>query len=173
LQEQLSRWRRNHDGYQYQRNFQPSTFKRLSQTRITLTLMSHQDRNRRLVEEVVGHAAKWLFAQAGVTIAAHDNEVSLSPLRFRDQRGGDVAVSALGAEQSLILGGSLVGGEDNRHLFSSVEERHSFSKRPYIESPNLHSPGYPSFAVDRLQAHEISNDATIGHDSRQFLELSQ
>jgi hypothetical protein len=86
-----------------------------------------------LVEEIVSHAAKQLFAEAGVTIAAHDNEVSLSPLRFRDQRGRDVPVSALGSMQRRLYPVvpkviDYLGAEQTR--FSANRMEHSIGLQP-------------------------------------------
>jgi hypothetical protein len=113
---------------------------------MTLTIVSHQDRNRRLVEEIIGYSPEQPFPQAGVAIPAHDDEVSLSPYRFRDQLGSNTLVSTfrvvqdcadpmvlevidrLGAEHSLVLRGAFVGDHDDGYRLRLVRERHPLSE---------------------------------------------
>src|SRR5712672_2184736 len=59
--------------------------------------MSHQERNRRLVHEIVGDAAEQPFAQAQMTLSAHDDKVGLAPFRLCDQSSWDFSVPALDA----------------------------------------------------------------------------
>jgi len=59
--------------------------------------MGHQQRNRRLVHEIVGHAAEQPLSQGQMTVSAHDDKVSLSPFSLCDQPGSDFAMAALDA----------------------------------------------------------------------------
>src|SRR5258705_7350233 len=59
--------------------------------------MGHQQGNRRLVHEVIGHAAEHPLTQRQMTVSAHDDKVSLSPFSLGDQPRSDVVMAALDA----------------------------------------------------------------------------
>src|SRR4030088_3798622 len=61
--------------------------------------MGDQERNRRLMHEIIGHAAQQPFTQTRVPISSHDDEIGMLSLRLRDQLGSDVTVAALGPMQ--------------------------------------------------------------------------
>jgi hypothetical protein len=56
--------------------------------------MSHKERNRRVVHEIVGHAAEQPLVQAETTVSAHDDKVGLSPFGLCDQPDSDLAIAA-------------------------------------------------------------------------------
>src|SRR6195256_6628743 len=65
-------------------------------------LVGHQQRNRRLVHEVVGHAAEQPLTQGQMTVSAHDDKVSLSPFSLCHQRGCDFVMAALDAMKNSV-----------------------------------------------------------------------
>jgi len=99
--------------------------------------MSNQERNRRLVDAIIGHAEQPL-TQGEMTISAHDDKVSLSPFSLCDQPGSDFAVAALDAmkdgvdpvmpemidsidtQDRLLFGRALVGHDHDRNLIRPV-----------------------------------------------------
>jgi hypothetical protein len=100
--------------------------------------MSHQERNRRFVHEIVGHAAEQPLAQAEMTVCAHDDKVGLLAFSLCDQPGSDLAVAALDAMKDgvdpvmlemsdgidthdrLLFGRELVGDDHDRKLVRLV-----------------------------------------------------
>ena len=55
--------------------------------------MGDQERDRRLMHEIIGHAPQQPFAQTRVTITSHDDQIGMLSLGLRDQLGSDVAVA--------------------------------------------------------------------------------
>jgi hypothetical protein len=108
--------------------------------------MSHQQRDRRFMHEIVSHPAEQPLTQAKMPVSAHDDEVSLSSLRFSHQPSSDVAAAALDAmkdgvdpvmpemidgidtDDRLFLGGTLIGHDDDRNLICSIQKRHGLGQ---------------------------------------------
>jgi hypothetical protein len=59
--------------------------------------MGHQQRNRRLVHAIVGHAAEYPLTRAKTTVCARDDKVGLSPFSVFHQSGCNVTWPALDA----------------------------------------------------------------------------
>ena len=132
--------------------------------------MGDQERNRRLMHEIIGHAAQQPFAQTRVTITSHDDEIGMLSLRLRDQLGSDVTIAALGPMQggvdpmmlemidrlgtlhSLMLGRGLVGDYDDDHLLRLVQIRHGLGQR---------ASGFPAAVPGNEDAIEIGTVAFL------------
>ena len=100
--------------------------------------MSHQQRNRRLVHEIVGHAAKQPLTQGQMTVSAHDDKISPSPFSLGEQLGSDLVIAALDAmkdgvdpvmpemidgidtHDGLLFGRALAGHDHDRNLIRPV-----------------------------------------------------
>jgi hypothetical protein len=54
------------------------------------------------VQEIVGHAAEQPLTQAEMTVSAHDDKVSFSPLSLCNQLGSDLAVVALDVMKNCV-----------------------------------------------------------------------
>src|SRR6266404_3358658 len=108
--------------------------------------MGHQQGNRRLVQEVVGHAAEHPLTQRQMTVSAHDDKVSLSPFSLGDQPRSDVVMAALDAmkdgvdpvmpemidgidtDDRLLFGRALAGHDHDCNLVRPVQKRHGFGQ---------------------------------------------
>ena len=90
------------------------------------------------MHEIVGHGAEQPLTQGQMTVSAHDDKVSLSPLSLSDQPGSDFAGTALDAMKDgvdpvmpemidgidthdrLLFGRALAGHDHDRNLIRPV-----------------------------------------------------
>jgi hypothetical protein len=109
--------------------------------------VSDQQRDRCIMQELVGRAAQEPLPKAGVAITSHHDEVCIEPSSLRDQRRSDTAVADSGAVQGdidavmlemidrvgtqrrLQLGRGFVVDDEDRHLIRLVQIRERLCQR--------------------------------------------
>ena len=108
--------------------------------------MSHQQRNGRLVQQIVGHTTQQPLAQPEMAVSTHDDKVRLLSFSFCHQPGADLAAAAhdpmkdsvnsmmlemvdgIDTEDRLFLGWTFAGHHHDRDLLRLVQIRHAFAQ---------------------------------------------